>query len=223
MLAFKYITPMLWQWGQVIGYEYRDGVTGLDAQQAMDAADPLSLFHWDLTTANLRAQWAKDGVELNGCQGLNECSGRGWGGIATAKGNGACATADLHTCGGNNDCSAQGGCGFLSSVPGSGVLPPSEQWIPGENVGQGTGGCQTPIGALQVFDRTAAASINSQTGEGWTAAEKAALEALMGTSVWERARSLFGTRNNISPLPQPLGTDQYNGDARRKAVAPTSK
>lgn len=223
MLAFKYITPMVWQWGQVIGYEYRAGVTGAQAQQAMDTADPLSLFHWDQTTANLRAQWAKDDVALNSCQGLNECSGRGWGGIATAKGNGACATADLHTCGGNNDCSAQGGCAFLSSVQGSGVLPAADQWIPGENVGKGTGGCQTPIGTLQVFDRNAQASIESQTGEGWTAAEKAALVALMGTSVWDRARTLFASRNNISPLPAPLATDQYDGDARRKAIAPTSK
>ncbi|MSQ47911.1 MAG: hypothetical protein EXR78_05905 [Deltaproteobacteria bacterium] len=47
MLAFKYITPLLWQWGQVIGYEYTSGVTAQQAQQAMDTADPLSLFHWD--------------------------------------------------------------------------------------------------------------------------------------------------------------------------------
>ncbi|MBC7727496.1 MAG: hypothetical protein H7242_07735, partial [Microbacteriaceae bacterium] len=178
MLAFKYITPMLWQWGCVVGYEYQPGVTGQQAQAAMDASDPLSLFHWDATTANLRAQWAAAGIELNACQGLNECSSRGWGGIATAKGNGACATADLHTCGGNNDCSSQGGCGFLSSVQGGGLLNPSDQWIPSENVGNGTGGCQTPVGPLQVFDRTGATSINAQTGEAWTPEAKAALIAL---------------------------------------------
>lgn len=223
MLAFKYITPMLWQWGKVIGYQYTEGVTGQQAQAAMDAADPLSLFHWDGTTAALRAKWAKAGTPLNACQGLNECSGRGWGGIATTKGDGACATADLHTCGGNNDCSAQGGCGFLSSVPGSGVLPPADQWIPGENTGAATGGCQTPIGPLQVFDRTAASSISGQSGEGWTPEAKAALTALIGTNVWDRARSLFATRNQINPLPTPQSSTQFNGGARRAAVAPTSK
>ena len=223
MLAFKYITPMVWQWGQVIGYTYTSGTTGQQAQAAMDAADPLSLFHWDQATAQLRAQWAAAGVELNACQGLNECSGRGWGGIATAPGNGACATADLHTCGGNNDCSAQGGCGFLSSAPGSGLLNPADQWIPGENVGPTTGGCQTPIGTLQVFDRTATASIQAQTGEGWTDAAKAQLVALVGTGVWQQARNLFATDHKITSLPTPVATAQYNGDARRAAVAPTSK
>lgn len=223
MLAFKYITPMIWQWGQVIGYTYTAGTTGAQAQAAMDTADPLSLFHWDQTTAQLRAQWAAAGIDLNACQGLNECNGRGWGGVATAKGNGACATADLHTCGGNNDCSSQGGCGFLSSVTGGGLLNPADQWIPSENTGTGTGGCQTPIGTLQVFDRTAAASINAQTGEAWTAAAKAQLVALIGTSVWQQARTLFAADNQVNPLPTPVSTAQYNGDARRAAVAPTSK
>ncbi|MCW5649394.1 MAG: hypothetical protein KIS62_06605 [Ramlibacter sp.] len=223
MLAFKYITPMLWQWGKVIGYQYSAGATGADAQKAMDTADPLSLFHWDETTAKLRAKWAKGGVALNACQGLNECSGRGWGGIATQKGDGACATADLHTCGGNNDCSAQGGCGFLSSLPGTGVLGPADQWIPGENVGKATGGCQTPIGPKQVFDRTAAASINAQTGEGWTPEAKAALIQMIGKPVWDQARTLFATRNKITSLPTPQSSKQFNGTNRRAAVAPTSK
>lgn len=222
MLAFKYVTPMVWQWGQVIGYEYTAGVTGEQAAKAMDTADPLSLFHWDETTANLRAQWAAQGIALNACQGLNECAGRGWGGIATAPGNGACATADLHTCGGNNDCSAQGGCGFLSSVQGGGLLAPNDQWIPSENVGSGTGGCQTPISTLQVFDRTATATIDAQTGEGWTAEAKAALVALVGTPVWQQARTLLAKKQG-GTLPAPLGTSTYDGNARRAALAPTSK
>ncbi|MES2941059.1 MAG: ferritin-like domain-containing protein [Pseudomonadota bacterium] len=222
MLAFKYVTPMVWQWGQVIGYQYTAGVTGAQAAQAMDTADPLSLFHWDETTANLRAQWAAGGVALNACQGLNECSGRGWGGVATAPGNGACATADLHTCGGGNDCSAQGGCGFLSSVQGGGLLGPADQWVPSENVGSGTGGCQTPISTQQVFDRTAAATINGQTGEGWTAQAKADLVALVGTSVWQQARNLLAKQQG-SALPTPLASGSYDGTARRSALAPTSK
>lgn len=222
MLAFKYITPMVWQWGQVIGYQYRAGVTGAQAAQAMDAADPLSLFHWDETTAQLRAQWAAEGVALNACQGLNECAGRGWGGVATAVGNGACATADLHTCGGNNDCSAQGGCGFLSSVAGGGLLAPADQWIPSENVGKGTGGCQTPISTQQVFDRTATATIAGQSGEGWTAEAKAQLEALVGTSVWQQARSLLAKKQGAA-LPEPVAGGSYDGTARRTALAPTSK
>jgi len=223
MLAFKYITPMLWQWGQVIGYQYTSGVTPQQTQQAMDQADPLSLFHWDATTAQLRAQWAQQNLELNACQGLNQCSGRGWGGIATAKGNGACATADLHTCGGNNDCSAQGGCGFLSSVTGGGLLNAVDQWVPSENVGAATGGCQSPIGTAQVFDRTAGPSIDEQTGEAWTAAAKAQLKALIGTSVWQQARNLFAAKYGITPLPAPLSTTRYNGGQRRAAVAATSK
>ena len=223
MLAFKYITPMLWQHGNVIGYEYNKGVSGQQAQRAMDAADPLSLFHWDATTAQLRAQWAAQGVELNACQGLNECKGRGWGGIGTKAGDGACATADLHTCGGNNDCSAQGGCAFLSSVQGGGLLDPAQQWIPNENVGKGTGGCQTPIATGQVFDRTAQPSIDKQTGEAWTQQAKQNLIALIGKNVWQHARDLFAARHKVSTLPTPGKQGAYDGTARRTALAPTSK
>jgi hypothetical protein len=224
MLSFKYITPMIWQYGQVINYQYVAGTTGTQAQQAMDAADPLSLFHWDKTTAMLRAQWASAGTELNACQGLNDCSGRGWGGIATSAGNGACATADLHTCGGGNDCSSQGGCGFLSTDPTSTAspapnLPAAEQWIPSENVGKNTGGCQTPIGTRQVFDRTAGPTI---AASGWSASDQASLVALMGTSVWDRARTLFAEKQKISSLPTPVSSESYNGDQRRAAIAPTS-
>ena len=51
ILAFKYIALMVWQWGHVIGYQYRTGVSGAQAREAMDKADPLSLFHWDRKTA----------------------------------------------------------------------------------------------------------------------------------------------------------------------------
>lgn len=224
MLSFKYITPMIWQYGQVINYQYAAGTTGSQAQQAMDAADPLSLFHWDTTTALLRAKWASTGVELNACQGLNACAGRGWGGIASAAGNGACATADLHTCGGGNDCSAQGGCGFLSTDPTSTASPPpnlpaADQWIPRDNVGKNTGGCQTPIGTRQVFDRTAGPTI---AASGWSPSDQATLTALIGTSVWDRARTLFAQKQPTPNLPTPLSTASYNGDLRRAAIAPTS-
>lgn len=220
MLSFKYIIPMLWQYGEVINYQYTAGVTGEQAQKAMDSADPLSLFHWDQKTAELRAQWKQAGVELNACQGLNECSGKGWGGIATAKGNGACATADLHTCGGNNDCSSQGGCGFLSTGSNNNLLPAAQQWIPSENVGANTGGCQTPISVNQVFDRTATKTINEQTE--WTKPEQDALTAQVGHNVWDHARAVFATQNKITQLPTPLSTQAYDGNARRAAVAATS-
>ncbi len=222
MLSFKYVTPMLWQYGQVMGYQYRAGVTATAAQQAMDAVDPLCLYHWDAATGALRATWAQNGVDLNACQGLNDCAGKGWGGIATAAGNGACATADLHTCGGNNNCKSQGGCGFLSSAPGGGLLNAADQWIPSENSGKKNGGCETPISTAQVFDRTAQSSIASQQGEGWSAADKAALEQLIGTSVWTHARTLFVAKNPGSASTQ-LSTPVYDGTARRTAVAATSK
>lgn len=219
MLAFKYITPLLWQRGHVIGYQYRSGVGGVQAQKAMDTADPLSLFHWDQKTAKLRAQWKADGTALNACQGLNECSERGWGGIAAAAGAGACATADMHTCVGNNACSSQGGCAFLSSTT-KGLLPPAEQWVPSQNADVGSGGCQTPISTHQVFDRTAASVINAQK---WDPSAKAALLALVGQSVWQQARAILAKKLAPDPLPAPASTTQYDGAARRAAVAPSSK
>jgi len=47
--------------------------------------------------------------------------------------------------------------------------------------------------------------------------------ALVGTGVWQQARNLFATDHQIASLPAPVATAQYNGDARRAAVAPTSK
>jgi len=222
MLAFKYITPLLWQYGQVIGYVYAAGATGAQAQAAMDGADPLSLFHWDAKTDGLRQQWAKDGVALNACQGLNECKGKGWGGVATQAGDGACATADLHTCGGGNDCSSQGGCAFLSYDAKGAILDPDQQWIPNENVGAKTGGCQTPIATRQVFDNGAATTINKQTGAAWTDAAKKSLTALMGKGVWDQARDLFAARHSINPLPTPQSAAPYDSNERRAALAPTS-
>ena len=221
MLAFKYITPLLWQSGQVIGYVYAPGATGAQAQAAMDGAAPLSLFHWDAKTDALRQQWAADHVALNACQGLNECKGKGWGGVGTQPGDGACATADLHTCGGGNDCSAQGGCAFLS-YDGKAILDPDQQWIPDANVGPKSGGCQTPISTRQVFDRSAANTIDQQTGAAWTDAAKQSLTDLMGKNVWERARELFAARHSIATLPTPQSTAPYDSNARRAALAPTS-
>jgi hypothetical protein len=231
MLAFKYILPLIWQWGFCPNFAYTPGVTAQEVQAAMDAADPLCLFHWDATTAAFRAA---NPDKLNSCQGLNKCAGQGWGTIATAAGNGACATADMHTCVGSNSCANQGGCGFLSTGGGmcghstATLLPPSEQWIPRENQCKSLGGCQSPISAQQVFDRTAAATINGQTiNPPWTPAAKQALDNLIGTSVWAQARALFTTLEGGNPLPTPLsqqvGNVNYDGDTRRAAIAPTSK
>jgi len=113
MLGVKYIVPIIWQYGYAPSYSYisERTITPQEVQAAMDKVDPLCLFHWDSATSKMRGQ---AGFEPNACQGLNTCQGKGWGGIATQKGDGACATADFHTCGGNNDCRLQGGCAFLS-------------------------------------------------------------------------------------------------------------
>ncbi|HVZ38658.1 MAG TPA: ferritin-like domain-containing protein [Candidatus Kapabacteria bacterium] len=234
MLSFKYMIPLVWQWGSVPSFVYTPGVTAAQVQTALDLADPLCLSHWDEPTAQLRAT---PGFPLNSCQGLNDCAGKGWGGIATEKGNGACATADLHTCGGNNDCKFQGGCGYLSTSSGGGcgasvnaedstLLPPSEQWIPGLNDCKNLGGCETPISTGQVFDRSATPTIAAQTGPEWTPEAKSALEALEGTNVWNRARTLFAQKEGLGTLPTPIsqqvGAVDYDGDARRRAVQPTS-
>ncbi len=222
MLAFKYITPLLWQYGYVTGYEYQAGVSGDKAQAAMDAVDPLCLYHWDAHTGALRHQWQQNKVALNACQGLNQCKGMGWGGIATAAGNGACATADLHTCGGNNGCQAQGGCGYLSTTASGTLLSADQQWVPDANLGAKTGGCQTPINTEQVFDCTATNTIQQQS---WSEADKAQLTKLVNTKVWDHARALFQARNGppSGNLPQPLSTAVYDGLARRQAVTLTSK
>jgi hypothetical protein len=115
-------------------------------------------------------------------------------------------------------------CGHSTAT----LLPPSEQWIPRENQCKSLGGCQSPISAQQVFDRTAAATINGQTiNPPWTPAAKQALDNLIGTSVWAQARALFTTLEGGNPLPTPLsqqvGNVNYDGDTRRAAIAPTSK
>ncbi|MBL8149251.1 MAG: hypothetical protein JNN15_04920, partial [Blastocatellia bacterium] len=217
MISFKYLIPMIWQWGHVPSFIYRTGVTAEEAQSALDKVDPWSLFHWDEKTADIRAKYPD---KKNSCQGLNECTGLGWGGIATEKGNGACATADLHTCQGSNSCSLQGGCGFLSTVNGK-SLPPSEQWIPGENQGSQAGGCQTPIATTQVFDR------NAEIPTNWPPDAQKRLEGLRATSVWDEARQLFAQREKIDNLPTPIskqeGDINYDGTKRRSNVVPTSR
>jgi hypothetical protein len=214
MMSVKYIVPLIWQQGAAPSFVYRHHVTKDEVQKAMDAADPLCLFHWDAKTAQIRADHPKS---LNACQGLNTCSGLGWGGVATQAGEGACATADIHSCVGSNSCTYQGGCGFLATGSGGAMLPASEEWVPGSNTGASTGGCQVPIATEQVFDRTA--TIPS----GWPA-DKGALK---GQSVWQEARTLFGQRQQLDPLPAPKsgtsGSMSYDGAARRAAIAPTSK
>ena len=241
MLSFKYIIPLIWQQGYCPSFMYSPNVTTDAVQQAMDKADPLCLFHWDAATREVRINFPH-----NSCQGLNQCAGQGWGGIGTQKGDGACATADLHTCGANNSCKFEGGCGFLVSKSGEScgapaasspqspgcndgnqLLPPSEEWIPGENSCGSQGGCQTPIAPDQVFNRNAAPTIEAQTDPAWTADAKKQVESLIGTKVWDRARKLFAEHEGLGTPPAPIakqvGGIDYNGTERRKAIAPTSK
>jgi len=220
MISFKYTIPLVWQHGQCPSFRYRAGVTIQDVQTALDNVDPLCLSHWDPATAKVRADHPN---QKNACQGLNDCAGLGWGGIATDKGKGACATADFHTCQGGNDCSHQGACGFLSTDPADPEkkLPASEQWIPGENHGAQTGGCQTPISSHQVFNSKA------EFDPSWTGPAKERLEALRGTSVWDEARKLFAQRESETAPPeldpaQEKDDIDYDGIKRRAAVAPTS-
>ena len=224
MTGFKYAIPLIWQFGHCPSWVYRRGVTVEEAQQAMDTIDPLCLFHWDEVTAQVRADHPD---QKNACQGLNQCKGLGWGGLGTQSGDGACATADFHTCQGGNSCSHQGGCGFLSTDPKNpdDYLPCSEQWIPGANTGASTGGCQTPIGTLQVFDR--AYTDPSKIPPPLADCQK--IPQLTAHNVWDEARNLLAQRlgTTVGQLPTPK-TERtrdidYDGTKRREAVAPTSR
>lgn len=238
MITFKYVLPLIWQHGHCPSLLYVQGVTGNDAQAAMDAVDPLCLYHWDAASRQVRHTFPR-----NSCQGLNECAGQGWGGIATRSGDGACATADFHTCGSNNSCRLEGGCGFLVSAKGEACgasvaqsqaqcgevryPPPWVEWAPGSNQCGGMGGCQTPISTEQVFNRNARAQIDhAGPNPPWDVYQKERLEHLMGTNVWARARELFERRID-EPLPEPRiesnGSLTYDGAKRRNAIEPTSK
>lgn len=210
MVSFKYLIPMVWQYGACPSFIYRENVTAQDVQNAMDAVDPWCLFHWDAVTAQFRTEHAD---QLNACQGLNDCSGRGWGAISTEPGNGACATADTHTCVGSNTCSHQGGCGYFSDDGNNHPLPESEQWIPGQNTGTSSGGCQTPIATRQVFHHYDPMPFPD-------------LASLEGTSVWDRARALMAQKLKVSQLPAPVskkvGNVNYDGDQRRANTTPSS-
>lgn len=231
MLSVKYLAPLIWQWGYCPSYEYRTGVTAEEAQDAMDAADPLCLFHWDKVTIKIREEYPD---KKNTCEGLNQCAGLGWGGLGTQVGDGACATADLHTCQGTNSCKFQGGCAYLSSVEKK-LLPTYEQWIPGVNQCKSMGGCQVPIATLQVFDSTA--DLNQVQPPPVTRLQDLQATKAKATTVWDEARSLLQIMNNVhrelsgenaSTLPDPLskqvsgGTD-YDGKKRRTAISATSK
>ncbi|HEU4578255.1 MAG TPA: ferritin-like domain-containing protein [Polyangiaceae bacterium] len=203
MTSFKYLLPQLWQWGEVSTFSYISGVTQSDLQAAMDAADPLCLYHWDAATLKLRQEHPK---ELNVCQGLNSCKGRGWGALATAAGNGACATLDIHTCVQGNACAHQGACGFVAAEQ-----PCANIWVPGQNSGKGNGGCQVPIATGQKFSCSLPAGCDKT--------------ALKGTSVWEEARSLLAAQLKVTlPAPQRYETPTmtYDGTKRRAAITPTS-
>lgn len=210
MVSFKYLLPMVWQYGACPSFIYREGVSAQDVQDAMDAVDPWCLFHWDSITAQLRVDRPD---QLNACQGLNDCKGLGWGAIATRPGDGACATADTHTCVGSNTCSRQGGCGYFSDDGDNQPLPESEQWIPGQNTGTSTGGCQTPIATKQVFHHYDPMPFPD-------------LASLQGTSVWDRARALMAQKLKVSQLPVPVKQKiknvDYDGDQRRANTTPSS-
>lgn len=210
MVSFKYLLPMIWQYGACPSFLYREGVTAQDVQDAMDAVDPWCLFHWDATTAQLRVDHPD---QLNTCQGLNDCAGLGWGGLGTQAADGACATADTHTCVGSNACNRQGGCGFLSDDANNQPLPLAEQWVPAFNTGASTGGCQSPIATRQVFHKYDPNPFPS-------------LVPLEGTSVWDRARSLMAQKLGVTQLPTPVskqvGAVNYDGDQRRANTTPSS-
>ncbi len=218
MVAFKYVIPVLWSLGVCPSFIYQKGVTEQTAYQAMDDADPWCLFHFDPLSQQVRQQYPND---LNVCQGLNHCAGRGWGGTGTQPGDCACSIADIHTCSGTNTCKGQGGCGFLASYKGS-TLPPEEQFVPGLNLYPTGGGCQTPIATPQIFTK------NPGFPSDWTDQQKAPLVALEGSSVWTQARVLFAQKLGVpvDQLPAPRsvqGTDvDYDGDKRRLYVQPTS-
>lgn len=203
MTSFKYLLPQLWQWGQVSTFSYSSGVSQSDLQAAMDAADPLCLYHWDAATLQLRQQHPE---QLNVCQGLNGCKNRGWGALSTKPGDGACATLDIHTCVQGNACSHQGACGFVADKQ-----PCSNIWVPGQNSGTGNGGCQVPIASGQNF------SCNLPTG--------CTKPGLKGSSVWSQARVLLAAQLKVTSLPDPQvyhGKITYDGSRRRAAITPTS-
>ena len=220
MLAFKYIIPLIWQFGCCPSFVYKENVSGNDVRAAMDGVDPFCLYHWDERTIRVRQSGS-----LNGCQGLNTCKSLGWGGIATKPGDGACATADFHTCQGSNSCAGQGGCGFLSSVAEGSQkesLPCDQQWIPDLNSCKSKGGCQTPIASGQKFSSPAdIGSLNCSDG-----GETKRLNGLKGQSVWDEARRIFAKKEGIKKLPAPLAekknTIDYDGTTRRGYTTPTS-
>lgn len=212
MVSFKYIIPMAWQWGACPSFVYLENITAQDVQDAMDEIDPWCLYHWDATTAQLRIDHAD---QLNACQGLNQCKGLGWGAIATQRGDGACATADTHTCVGSNSCARQGGCGYFSEDDKQHLLDESEQWVPGQNVKAGWGGCQTPISTGQKF-------FNYGTSSSDPFPDLNAKYA--GTSVWDRARDLFGNGQSLpAPVTKQVGKWNYDGTTRRSYITPSSK
>lgn len=219
MMSFKYLLPLAWQWGAIPAFVYRAGVTGQAVQDALDAADPYCLSHWDALTIEVRKNHP-----LNVCQGLNACKGQGWGGIATIAGNGACATADFHSCGGFNSCKGQGGCGYLSTNPDQSLLPAANQFTPGKNPGSGNGGCQSPVGTKQQFSSSTVATISQQVASGaWTASEGNDLSSLVTqhVAVWDHARTLFGT-SDITPNSGKIGNVDYDGTTRRSFIQPTA-
>lgn len=223
MTAFKYTIPILWQLGSVPYFEYTANVSSSDVNEAFAKIDPLCLFHWDDKTQVLRKSNA---WKPNACMGLNRCNGQGWGKTGTKPGDCQCATADFHTCVGSNSCNYQGGCGFIASEQGAGtgLAPADKQFIPGEEYtsgvsGAGLGGCQTPIAPAQKFSSTNKSAIEGD--KTWTAQQKAGLEALLGKSVWDRARKVLQEQQPDMGTP-PASKGVYNGTERRNAIEPTS-
>ena len=132
-------------------------------------------------------------IELHVCQGLNSCRGQGAGSTGTGAGDGDCATiAITHGCAGDNKCHYLGACGY--KVAG---LSEELNWVPGENLCTGIGGCQVPIATKQFFN------------EG----------PHQHSKVWDRARELFEARMKTvgkTALPPPPA------NARRTCLTPTS-
>jgi Ferritin-like len=134
-------------------------------------------FTWEDPSSYIDPQRTKG---YHACQGLDPT------------GTNDCATAYFHACGTTNMCAGQGGCGLAGGDP-------EGEWRPGQNSGQGNGGCGVPIPATQVFNA------NPDPSQGGVAPPD-----LQNKNVWEYAREQLGFTDKLEP------------NAPRKALTPTS-
>ena len=257
MIAFKYVIALIWKFAQVPSFVPQQGVTGAAVQQAMDVADPLCLFHWDSKTRSLKKRLHPPFMEnachgLNSCSGMgwggfadgpgngacatadphtcggnNDCSGAGGCGFLVSPTGEACKSGKQMQRVAMNALRGDAGPGPLCGSKTSELLPPCAEWIPGMNSCAHLGGCQTPIGTLQVFSSGAREQIEQQGPRGgWTPKAKQALLDLCGKPVWDHARALLaeamGGKVADPHAPVKEGPILYDGKLRRSMIQPTS-